>query len=248
MVVWAVLQFGFEPVTAALGIGGTILVASPAKAIIGRTWAWNAERGEGAQLDAAAEALNRAVERHWTTEAGRRKQHLVVDRIPVRWDTVHDPRSRTARAGDTRPVTQHGTLDTLIDDYLAQPSRLVIVGDVGSGKTGPCVDLALALCRRADPQRVPVLLQLSTWDPAVSFQDWMVRRITEDYRFLNDTTKYGQGSAMELFLHRRLLPILDGLDELPPEARAQVVRTLRDNTHLPTDTVLTTSHSTGHSA
>ncbi|WP_145767619.1 NACHT domain-containing protein [Streptomyces brevispora] len=239
VVVWAVVQFGFEPVTAALGIGGTILVASPAKAIIRRTWAWNAEPSEGAQLDAAAVALNRAVERHWTTEAGRRKQHLVVDRIPVRWDTVHDPRSRAALAGDTGPLTQHGTLDALIDDYLAQPSRLVIVGDVGSGKTGLCVKLTLELCRRADPQRVPVLLQLSTWDPAVSFQDWMVRRVTEDYRFLNDTTKYGQGSAMELFLHRRLLPILDGLDELPLETRAQVIRTLRDNTHLPTDTVLT---------
>lgn len=77
-----------------------------------RTWAWNAERSEGAPLDAAAAASNHAIERHWTTEAGRRKQHLAVDRIPVLRDTVREP-----------------------------PARPVIVGDAGSGRTGLCVDI-----------------------------------------------------------------------------------------------------------
>ncbi|MET8246635.1 hypothetical protein ABZV31_20795 [Streptomyces sp. NPDC005202] len=29
--VWAVVRFGFEPVTAALGVGGVVLAASPAR-------------------------------------------------------------------------------------------------------------------------------------------------------------------------------------------------------------------------
>lgn len=233
--VWAVAHFGFEPVTAVLGIGGTLLVTFPAKAALARTWAWNADRSAGAQLDAAATALNHAIELHWKSEAGRRRQHLTVDRIPVRWDTVHDPRARSV----ADPVPEQGSLDALVDDYLARPSRLVVVGAAGAGKTGLCVDLTLALCRRADPRRVPVLLQLSTWDPEVSFQDWIVRRVTDDYRFLVDTVNYGAGAAMELLRHGRLLPLLDGLDELPPGLRAQVIRALRDNTHLPADTVLT---------
>lgn len=237
--VWAVIRFGLEPVTAALGIGGTLLIASPARSLFQRTWAWNAEPSEGDRLDAAAAALNHAIERHWTTEAGRRRQHLEVDRIPVLWDTVREPPSRTTPAGDTGPLTRQGVLDALVDDYLAHPSRLVIVGDAGSGKTGLCVELTLALCRRGDLARIPVLLQLSAWDPETSFQDWIVRRLTEDYRFLGDTVKYGSGAARELLVHRRLLPVLDGLDELPPEARGQVLRALRENTHLPTDTVLT---------
>lgn len=233
--VWAVVHFGFEPVTAVLGIGGTLLVTFPAKTALARTWAWSAERSAGAQLDAAATALNHAVEQHWKSEAGRRRQHLRVDRIAVRWDTVHDPRPRSA----VDPGPERGSLDDLVDDYLARPSRLVVVGAAGSGKTGLCVDLTLALCRREDPQRVPVLLQLSTWDPEVSFQDWIVKRVTDDYRFLVDTVNYGAGAVMELLRHGRLLPVLDGLDELPPTLRAQVIRALRENSHLPSDTVLT---------
>ncbi|MDI3407556.1 NACHT domain-containing protein [Streptomyces cavernicola] len=237
--VGAVIHFGFEPVTAVLGIGGVLLVASPAKSFLTRTWAWNAEPSEGTQLDAAAVALNHAVKRHWTSEAGRRKQHLSIDRIPVRWDTLHDQRSRATTVEAPRPLPEHGSLDALVEDYAARPSRLIVVGDAGSGKTGLCVDLTLALCRPADPQRVPVLLQLSTWEPEISFQNWIVQRLTEDYRFLEDTTKYGAGAVMELLSHRRLLLVLDGLDELPPELRVQVIRTLRDNTHLPADLVLT---------
>ncbi|NBE55162.1 NACHT domain-containing protein [Streptomyces boluensis] len=233
--VWAVIHFGFEPVTAVLGIGGTLLVTFPAKAALARTWAWNAERSAGEQLDAAAAALNHAVEQHWRSEAGRRRQHLAVDRIPVRWDTAHDPRARTA----THPLPERGSLDELVDDYTDRPSRLVVVGAAGAGKTGLCVDLTLALCRRADPQRVPVLLQLSTWQPELSFQDWIVRRIADDYRFLADTARYGADAAGELLRHDRLLPVLDGLDELPSGLRAQVIRALRDNTHLPAETVLT---------
>ncbi|MGW3239750.1 NACHT domain-containing protein [Streptomyces olivaceus] len=240
VVVWAVVHFGFEPVTAALGIGGTLLVASPARTAIARTWAWNAERSDGTQLDAAATALAYAVERHWAGEASRRRQRLAVDRIPLRWDTVHDPRPRDVSTGATDgPRPDRGSIDELIEDYADRPSRLVVVGDAGSGKTGLCVDLTLALCRRRDRRRVPVLLQLSGWNPEVSFQDWIVHRLTEDYRFLSDTTKYGTGAAMELLLHDRLLLLLDGLDELPSALRGQVLRALRENAHLPADTVLT---------
>ncbi|MFE2192568.1 hypothetical protein ACFXAQ_17325, partial [Streptomyces olivaceus] len=91
VVVWAVVHFGFEPVTAALGIGGTLLVASPARTAIARTWAWNAERSDGTQLDAAATALAYAVERHWAGEASRRRQRLAVDRGHTPRVNVHQP-------------------------------------------------------------------------------------------------------------------------------------------------------------
>lgn len=41
--VWAVIRFGLELVMAAPGIGGTLLIASPARCLFQRAWALNAE-------------------------------------------------------------------------------------------------------------------------------------------------------------------------------------------------------------
>jgi NACHT domain-containing protein len=94
--------------------------------------------------------------------------------------------------------------------------RLVILGGPGMGKTTLAVLLLRELLRRYEPARpVPVLLPLSGWRPRdQSLPDWLARRITEIYPALR-AADFGPDVVAMLIAQRRVLPVLDGLDELP---------------------------------
>ncbi|MBW8795946.1 MAG: hypothetical protein JF597_20830 [Streptomyces sp.] len=102
-----------------------------------------------------------------------------------------------------------GTLDTIADVYRAAPhKRLVITGAAGAGKTVLTVELTLRLLdRRPSGAAVPVRIGLSGWDPEVPFEQWLARRITENYRVRRRV-------ARALVTSRLITPVLDGLDEL----------------------------------
>ncbi|MGY2114858.1 NACHT domain-containing protein [Nocardia gipuzkoensis] len=102
-------------------------------------------------------------------------------------------------------------------DGLRDP-RLVIVGGPGSGKTVAALNLVLDLLdRRAGAKRdrlpVPVRLNASSWDPdSNSFGEWLARRIAQDYSLRLRV-------ARELVGTDRILPVLDGLDEMDSDSR-----------------------------
>ncbi|MFI9202389.1 NACHT domain-containing protein [Streptomyces sp. NPDC053048] len=116
--------------------------------------------------------------------------------------------------------------------------RLVVLGPGGSGKTTFTILLLLALLRtRATGDPVPVLFSLSSFDPArESAGHWLRRRIAADYPAIADTETYGAGAIEDLLTEHRLIPILDGLDELPERSRAAALASLNDT--LPSDTPL----------
>ena len=107
--------------------------------------------------------------------------------------------------------------------------RLVILGDPGTGKT----TLALLLLRELiqhteadDP--VPVLVSMSDWEPSgESLYEWLARRLAEDYPALRASV-FGPDAPRSLVVRRRILPILDGLDELPEEIRPKILTRLND--------------------
>ncbi|MBZ4017459.1 NACHT domain-containing protein, partial [Streptomyces purpurogeneiscleroticus] len=109
--------------------------------------------------------------------------------------------------------------DELVSEFLRlRRRRLVLLGEPGAGKTVLAILLTLALLehRRDHDGPVPVLLSLSSWDPRTEHvHTWMVRRLIEDYPALANTDVFGPDAPRRLVTDGRILPVLDGLDEMP---------------------------------
>src|SRR5262249_7111182 len=90
-------------------------------------------------------------------------------------------------------------------------------------------------------QRVPVLFQVSSWDPAETLQGWMERRLVEDYPWLANVAAFGPTVAAGM-LTDRVLPILDGLDEMPAARRRRALAAL-DQSTAPRDPLALTCRS-----
>ncbi|MFI7340096.1 NACHT domain-containing protein [Streptomyces sp. NPDC050085] len=119
-------------------------------------------------------------------------------------------------------TAQIAALSSAADRYLAQADpRLVLVGPPGSGKTDTARRLAHTLLeRRTGGDRVPVLLRCASWDPAAQpLREWIVQRLTSDYRV-------SARSAVDLVDLGLVLPVIDGLDELPAAQRGLAVEVL----------------------
>jgi hypothetical protein len=155
-------------------------------------------------LDRAAEHLARAVREQWTREAELR--------------SLHRPRPLRVRWSEDDSATPQHRLDDVVGKFLARPKRqLVVLGRPGSGKTVLALLLTLRmLAARKAGDPVPVLLTLSSWHPhAEHLHAWIARRLEEDYRGLTNRRAHGRNAALQLVRGGHVLPVLDGLDELP---------------------------------
>lgn len=212
--VWAAVAFGLAIMWIRYGAATatTLLTVLSGTAALTQTIVkWPGRRRVASsreQLDRAAEALAWEVRTQWEAEASRR-QLVDTDWLPVRW------RSECGQASHAS-----GDLDELISSYVSNPRRMVVLGAPGSGKTGFCVSLTLELLDRTAGARVPVLLQISTWNPADNLHGWLIRTILQDYPFLADEERYGASAVRDMLTQHRILPVLDGLDEIAEDQRA----------------------------
>jgi hypothetical protein len=97
--------------------------------------------------------------------------------------------------------------------------RLVILGEPGAGKSVLLIRLLQHLIEARTPSDpVPVLFSLSSWDPQEqTLKTWLANQLRRTHPALRAHATRGEGSgdlAQALLDAGRILPLLDGLDEL----------------------------------
>lgn len=190
-------------------------------------------------LGAAAEALTRVIRWQWQAEVAV-QQLPDPHPIPVRW-LPSDPDGTPA---ETRGlVLRTDVIESVATAFQAlHRRRLVVLGPAGSGKSTLAMLLTVELATRRRPDEpVPVLLSLASWQSGEEhLHTWLRRRLAEEYPVLLDAGRFGGSAIADLVADRRILPILDGLDELPAGRRSAALRAL-NRSLLATDSVVLTS-------
>lgn len=114
--------------------------------------------------------------------------------------------------------------------------RLLMLGEPGAGKSVLLTRLQGALLsERANGGRVPVVFPLASWDVSrQTFRAWMTEQLVQDHgpallfasasavgrREMNSRARI---HAEKLIDEKRVLPLLDGLDELPRSLRPRAL-------------------------
>lgn len=167
------------------------------------------------------EQLLQKVEQFWIQELLNNSLHEVVRRM-FALNTGSPMVDMVVRQGDRtlRPLP-HAT--HIAEVFDTGGGELVILGENGSGKTTALLHLARDLMARAQRDStlpVPVVFHLAAWaNGRLPLADWLVHELATRYQLPN----YGadiQGTV------KTLLPLLDGLDEVRPEARDACVEAI----------------------
>jgi hypothetical protein len=115
-------------------------------------------------------------------------------------------------------------LDTF-ESYQQVHNRWVVLGAAGSGKTTLMLRLQhelLAAWSQNPESRIPVVFSLASWNPNLRLYDWLTEQLRIRYPALAREAR----EDLAVVARDRLLPILDGFDEIPEPHRHTALRTL----------------------
>ncbi|WP_377267628.1 hypothetical protein [Peterkaempfera sp. SMS 1(5)a] len=168
-------------------------------------------------LDAAAAERARSLADRVGTDlrTASHERGLDADRL------LHVPwrlSSRSDRAaGLHERLEDGGQLERLVDrvaDHArgGSPTRLVVTGEGGAGKTAVCILLALALAE-GSPATFPVVFSVASWRSGTSLRRWMADELLINHARQVRDDQHGRTVAEEI-VARYVLPVLDGLDQL----------------------------------
>lgn len=227
------------------GLGEADKIASVIAALVGIVGLALELRGRVADRAVQAAPLqdtlaDRTLQPTYDAEWQRRRLHdpaplpvtwVNADELADHWQNIHDAQS----ACPSLPL--HGRFGELGDTFDAVPSRrLVIVGPGGLGKTVLLLHLARQLLdRRAPGGPVPIVLSLATWNPhKTSLRDWLAERLPIDVApALGAAGTDRRTGAQQLVEDGLVVPLLDGLDELPTHMHARAIQRINDGGRAP---------------
>lgn len=203
---------------------------------------------EDTDVDFATKVLRTEVEEHWKGEADHRGLLKVDMRITWSVDQARIPLKLTndrARRqeldlwdGRTTAVDGHDdapshepTVDHLAAFYRdIRPDALVVLGSAASGKSAAAVLLTLGLLEKSGEanEPVPVHFSLARWDShEPDFVHWLTRQLLLDHPWLRAADHYGADAAGQLLRAGRILPVLDGLDEIGDDQRSRIIDAIK---------------------
>jgi predicted NACHT family NTPase len=207
-----------------------------------------------------ADRLADAVDSQWKAEAKVRRLNDPYP-LPVSWAAANAsltdtwdslvklasagagwPRPPPAGSWAASPDELAGEGGELADVLARVPTgRLVVLGEPGAGKTMLMVRLVLdLLADRAGGGPVPFLASVASWDPKdQDLRGWLGGQLLIDHPVLAKPLSADSRAptrAEALLESRLIMPILDGLDEIPEKVRGPAIgrinEALRPGEHL----------------
>ena len=118
---------------------------------------------------------------------------------------------------------REGNLATVLEYYKSlSPARLVVLGDPGAGKTVLALELQIRLLeyRRHDPASpIPVLISATAYDTRLSWPEWLAEHLAQRFSIRVQL-------VTRLIRDNRILPIVDGIDEMDQSGEQKRAGTL----------------------
>lgn len=165
-------------------------------------------------LQEASDGLAKTLARQWAEEDIVRRTYDPYP-LPVRWHSVN-------AVGEGQGSQEFKD----IHSAFAQAQRLVILGPAGAGKSVLAVKLVRDLLEAREPGgRIPVLLPAATWTNDAALTDWIIEQLVKSQPSLDVRVRTSEGTVplAQALADGGVIPVIDGLDELPVERRAAVI-------------------------
>ncbi|MEV0374417.1 NACHT domain-containing protein [Streptomyces sp. NPDC050636] len=244
-----ILNHGLDTADKTSSVVGGLLALPPAVAALWQLWR---RPRTTLSLEEVAGQLAVAVKNQWDAEAALRRVNDPYP-LPVAWRAADGDLAEPwpllaelARAwpggppGD--PVRWPQQAAGLADEGArigevftdrVPTLRLVVLGEPGAGKSVLLMRLVQdLLARRTGDEPVPVLFSLASWNPDQPLKTWLADQLRRAHPSLctpapaTTTADTPDDQAQALLETNRILPLLDGFDELPPDLHHRALHAL----------------------
>ena len=196
-------------------------------------WQYTRRLPEQASDNLASAELLRRLHSDVRTRVKDRLAYAIGEKsINLSWETQHSKVGGGEQRAELSPARNwllklfpigKGTVDigeNILEAFTHEDvdRKLLILGEPGSGKTTTLLKLAEALIAQFETtEQVPYIFELSAWrDDRLPILDWLMGQLHFDHGI--------DPKVSRLWIkHNKLLPLLDGLDELRPDRQKNCV-------------------------